>query len=143
MTNITYADQKQFARGAQFLEQRYLVEIPNNQGLEDVLRPDYWRTVSDIITRNAVVTVINEANGIDIDLRCTAKGHGYCMMKVIRVAPNEEAIEESSEAQRCIEYRPGFKWCVIGTDKGILESNFETREKAHLRLEEIEEKAAA
>lgn len=127
----SYVDPKQFTKSAAFVEQKFVYELPEFTTMEDVIRPDYWKPVSDRIKRLAIVTCIGGADGIDIDLRCIGVGNGYCVMRVIRMAPTDSEFEDEVRAgERRVEYRPGHQWCIIGADNGILKDHFETREDA-------------
>lgn len=131
------ADTRQFNRGgAAFVEQKFVYELPDDVGISDVLRPEYWRPVSDKITRLAIVTCIGGADNIDVDLRCMGVAQGYCVMRLIRTTPellfdDDLAISQS----RRVEYRPGLKWCVVDKDNSIMESGFASRDDALIALE--------
>ena len=122
---IKFADQTSFTKGAVFVEKRYVIELPNDHTLQDCLRPDYWKTVTEKISRLAVITVLGGADDLDVDLRCIDKGNSFAIMRVIRMmTANDESSPELQVGQRRVEYRPGFEWCVIGHDNGILRHNF-------------------
>lgn len=139
MALVHYADHRQLAREASHIEKRFILEIPNEHSLADVLRPDYWKNVSANIKRLSVVTVIGGKDNIDVDLRCVSVGHGYCMMKVIRQAPTAETAVQSETVLGAphIDYIPGYKWCIIDRDESILKENFGTRESAQGELDKL------
>lgn len=129
--NKTTADTKQFSRGAQFVEQKFVYELPDSHTLSDVLRPEYWRPVSEKIIRLSVVTCIGGADSIDIDLRCMGSAQGYCVMRIIREAPGmTDATANTECAERHVEYRPGQQWCVIEADGSVLKSGIKVRAEA-------------
>jgi hypothetical protein len=143
MSKVHYADQRQFTKSEVFLVKRYLLELPNDQGLEDIMRPDYWRHVAEQIKRLSVVTVVGGKDDLDVDLRCMASGTGYCMMRVIRSAPREALIDTVAEGKRRVEYKPSFKWAIIGHDGGILFPGYDTRDDAQRALDALETEEAA
>lgn len=130
-----YADVKQFNRIASFVEERFIYELPEEVGLSDVMSPHFWRSVSDKIKRLSVVTCIGGKDDLDVDLRCIGSGQGYCVMRMIRSAVNDEGYEElPPSGERHVEYRPALNWCVIDVDGSVIESNHKTREDATASL---------
>lgn len=129
---IKFADPTEFNRGAVFVEKRYVVRLPNDHTLTDVMRPDYWKPVAAQIPPLSVVTVLGGADGLDIDLRCVDRGGGFCIMRIIRMMTSvDESAPELAYGERRVEYRPGFGWTVIGHDNGILRHGFATQALAN------------
>ncbi len=149
-SKVKFADPSAFVKEAVYVEKRYVVQLPNSHTLQDCLRPDYWKPVASRISPLSVVTVLGGADDLDVDLRCVDRGGSFCIMRVIRMmTPPQEAIANLKIGKRCVEYRPGFEWCVIGSDGGILKYNFATQAIAqeHLKgmaesVSENEEEAA-
>lgn len=135
---IKFADAAAFTKGASFVEKRYVIELPRDHTLQDCLRPDYWKPVATQIPRLSVITVIGGADDLDVDFRCIDRGTSFCIMRVIRMMTStDEAAPELQIGERRIEYRPGFEWCLIGHDNGILRHNFATQELAQSALRQM------
>lgn len=126
-----YVDAKQFTKGAVFVQQSFIYEMPSNVSLADIMRPDYWKPVSDTIKRLAIITCIGGVDNIDVDLRCIGVGKGYCVMRLIRTAPSDESvIEVTVPTESRVEYLPGHQWCVIGEDDEVITDGYESRSDA-------------
>lgn len=132
-----YADSKAFTPNAAQVEQRSFLELSYDIGMEDILRPDFWRPISGQISKHGIVTVIGGCDNVDADLRCVDSGNGYCIMRVIRQAAAPELSRDTHTAAegRRVEYRPTHGWCAIDDDNTIIKSNLPNREAAFAHLD--------
>lgn len=138
MSKVKYAEQKQFTKTAEYVYSHYILELTHDIGLEDLMRPDFWKNVASKLKRLSIVTCIGGKDRLDVDLRVMDSGPGYCMMKVIRTAPQQNEIVETLESDRHVGFLPGRGWCVLGKDGGLLMEGLSNREEASERLEEME-----
>jgi hypothetical protein len=143
MTKVNYADARQFDKAANYVIAHYIIELTHETGLEDLLRPDFWKNVHAKLPRFSIVTCIGGKDQLDVDLRVMATGLGYCMMRVIRTAPPAHTIAEVRTSERAVKYIPSRRWCVVGKDGGVIISDLSSREEATERLNEMESEAEA
>lgn len=140
-----YADSKAFTPNSAHIEQRSFLELPYDVGIEDILRPDFWRPIAGQISKHAIVTAVGGRGDIDVDLRCIDSGNGYCIMRIIRRAETAKLPRDVhvTSGERRVEYKPTRLWCIIDVDDTVIAQDFPDREAAFAHLDLLNSREAA
>lgn len=125
---------------ASHVENRYMVQIPPGDCLDDICKPAYWAHHAAKVHPKALLTCIDKNNRWEADLRVLEAGRNFLRVAVLRhveydVKTMGDADLEKLFNQHTIENNGQNGWRVIDPEKIVLFSGLTTRADAERALE--------
>ncbi|MEM9471754.1 MAG: hypothetical protein AAGA00_07335 [Pseudomonadota bacterium] len=125
---------------ASHFENRFMVQIPDGDQLDDICKPSYWAHHAARVTPKSLLTCIDQRLRWEADLRVLEAGRNYLRVAVVRhVAYDVKALGrpeiERLRKLHAIESNGQNGWRVIDPDGVVLFAGLTTRVDAEWALD--------
>jgi len=125
---------------ATLVENRFMVQIPRNDNLDDICKPSYWAHHAVRVPPKALLTCIHQDLLWEADLRVLEAGRNYLRVAVVRhveydVQALGKAEIEKLKDQHKIDSNGQNGWRVIDPDGTVLFAGLATRADAERALD--------
>jgi len=125
---------------AHHVESRFMVQIPEADGLADICKPSYWAHHAVRVPPKSLLTCIDEHNRWEADLRVLEAGRTFLRVAVVRhveydVKTLGDADLEKLRARYTIESNGQNGWRVVDPERNVIVSGKICRADAEAALD--------